>query len=360
MVGKGHNIGICKLCGKEHTQTSDNTGKHSSRKGKTNEEFYGKERAEEISNKLRVSAQRQHQDPAYRKAQSDRMSGRILTEEHKRGISEGNKGPRAPISIAWYEIRKKVRERANNKCEICGVSEEELLGQGKRRLMVHEKNYDKTIPTLEDCVLCCPSCHAKEHGTPTTRNDRQRTVTHAVLGLLKSLNIDITNSNFLETPRRFASVLLDFSGLETDWKFEAEEMYDSIFEHDGEGLIAESGITTYTLCPHHLLPVKYTISLAYLPKGYAIGLSKLSRLCELLAKDFQLQERYTKRIADSLVTYLKTPDIVVVTLGEHWCMRMRGVKDPNSQVIVSEMRGDFRESHALRMEVLSLLGLRNV
>ena len=262
----------------------------------------------------------------------------------------------------WIKLRQALYERSDSKCEVCGISEEELISQGNRRLVVHEKNL-QTIPKIEEYILCCSSCHKKIHWemkkSITTQEQNFRKILRVVKELLKTLEIDILDDNFLETPRRFGSVLAEFSGLGIDFDMELEEIHNAIFEHNGEGIIVDSHIRAYGLCPHHLLPVQYDISLAYLPKGYAIGVSKLNRLCNLLAKKLQLQEHYTSEIVESLVAYLKTPDVAVITKGIHMCMRMRGVKDQHSTILVSEMRGEFRSDQSLKMELLSLLRLQD-
>ena len=86
-----------------------------------------------------------------------------------------------------------------------------------------------------------------------------------------------------------------------------------------------------------------------------MGISKVARICVLLAKTLQLQESYTAMIADLLVKHLKTPDVAVVVKGQHDCMRIRGIKDEGTEVIVSEMRGEFRAEPTLRAEFLMLI-----
>lgn len=303
------------------------------------------------------SARNQFKDPNQRTIRRNIMVGKPMSKNTRKLLSESK------TTNEWTKLRNVLYERAGSKCEICGISEEDLISQGKNRLTIHEKNYIQTIPKLEDCILCCHSCHKRLHNelhkSNTPQEENTRHIFRVVKDLLKTLKVDLLSDNFLETPRRFGSVLAEFSGMSIDFDFELEEICNSIFEHSGEGLIITKNIEVYGLCPHHLLPVKYNISLAYIPKGYAIGISKLTRLAEILAKKLQLQEHYTSQIADSLISYLKTPDVAVIVQGEHMCMRMRGVKDPHSKVIVSEMRGEFREDRSLRMETLALLELRN-
>ena len=130
---------------------------------------------------------------------------------------------------------------------------------------------------------------------------------------------------------------------------------------DGEGqdqIVALRDIETWSICQHHLLPFRCRIHVAYLPIDKVIGASKMERLCHAYAHRLQLQERIAKQIAETLMENLKPQGVAVVIHGEHLCMRCRGVKSSTSQLVNSVMFGAFRDESTLRMEVLSLLGLR--
>lgn len=275
------------------------------------------------------------------------MRGKVKTEPLK-----------SKASNEWTKVRNAVKKRAGDKCEVCGISNAELLLEGKHGLSVHETEY-KIITDPASCTLCCSSCHRKIHlelqKNSTPLDQAMRHISRASISLFKALGIDLHDRNFLETPRRFSAVLSEFSGVGIDFGYELEEICNSIFENDSEGIVVARNIESYSLCPHHLLPVHYSVDIAYLPHGYNIGLSKLGRLAVVLGKKLQLQETYTKEIANALVNHLKTPDVAVITTGEHFCIRMRGVEDPNCTVVVSEMRGAFREQSSTRLEFLSLL-----
>ena len=86
-----------------------------------------------------------------------------------------------------------------------------------------------------------------------------------------------------------------------------------------------------------------------------VGISKLARAVEILARQPQLQERLTSQIADALMAALDPEGVAVVIRAEHLCMAMRGVRKPGSSVVTSATRGDFRSSAATRGEFLSLL-----
>ena len=226
-------------------------------------------------------------------------------------------------------------------CANCKILESQLIEYGEHGLIQHKDR------------LLCRECRSREHKKAFYRIP----VVYAVRDLLRALTLDVNDPNFAETPRRLADLLIEFSGATVDFEKELEEICSAVFPHSSSGLIVSQSIETYALCPHHLLPVHYVVAIGYLPKGYAIGVSKLSRLVDLLSKKSQLQETYTQEVAKTLSTHLKTPDVAVVVKGEHYCMKMRGTKS-NGSIVVSEMLGDFQESQNLRAEFLSLAGVR--
>lgn len=148
-----------------------------------------------------------------------------------------------------------------------------------------------------------------------------------------------------------------------------EEMFDgynvdtgSLFKvSEGTGndqIVTVNDIEFVSWCRHHFLPWQGVAHVAYLPTERVIGVSKVGRLVLAYAHRLTLQEELTKQIAYSLMNNLKPKGVAVIVVGEHFCMRYRGVKLPTSQVRSSEMIGEFRENSAQRMEVLSLLGLK--
>ena len=160
-----------------------------------------------------------------------------------------------------------------------------------------------------------------------------------------------------ETPGRVQRAYEEmFDGYDTD--------IDSIFKtFDGEGqdqIVVVKDIVSWSVCEHHLLSVELLVHVAYLPRTKVIGASKIERLVHAYAHRLQLQERIARQIADAMMNRLAPQGVAVIIEGIHGCMRCRGVKSQSSKMVNSIMLGLFREDSALRMEVLSLLGLRNV
>lgn len=115
-----------------------------------------------------------------------------------------------------------------------------------------------------------------------------------------------------------------------------------------------------SLCEHHLLPFFGKCHVAYLPDGKILGLSKIPRLVDALARRLQVQERLTTQIAEALKTYLKPKGVAVVMEAQHLCTVIRGVQKQNTKMVTSSMLGIFRTDPKTRMEFLSLLREKNV
>jgi GTP cyclohydrolase I len=125
-------------------------------------------------------------------------------------------------------------------------------------------------------------------------------------------------------------------------------------KHDEMVLI--KSIPLYSMCEHHLLPFAGVAHVAYIPKGGRIvGLSKIARVVDTLARRLQIQERLTKQIADLIDERLKPLGVMVVIEAEHMCMSMRGAKKPKAVTVTSAVRGSFRKSAATRTEALMLI-----
>ncbi len=181
--------------------------------------------------------------------------------------------------------------------------------------------------------------------------DRER-IRRAVLDILEAIGEDVDREGLRETPRRIADMYADiFSGLHLDPK---EELLVG-FEEGHQEMVMLKDIPFYSMCEHHLLPFHGTVHVGYIPNGRVVGISKIARVVEILAKRPQLQERLTSQIADTLVDGLKPKGVAVVIQAEHLCMNMRGVRKRGSKVVTSANRGIFRRNAVTRAEFFSLV-----
>lgn len=137
-----------------------------------------------------------------------------------------------------------------------------------------------------------------------------------------------------------------------------KKCFSKIFPSKHESIIFAPNITTHSMCPHHLLPVTYNMTIAYIPKknGDVVGASKLERVARILSARAVLQEDLTNDIAQAISEYLTPLGIAVVTSGVHDCMRVRGIKTKGT-FEVSTMRGAFKDNEETRAEFFSLMSL---
>jgi GTP cyclohydrolase I len=177
-------------------------------------------------------------------------------------------------------------------------------------------------------------------------------VERAVCDLLKAVGEDPGREGLADTPRRVAEMFREvLGGLVED----PAELLQASYDERHEEMIVLRDIPFYSMCEHHLLPFSGIAHVAYIPRGRVVGISKLARVVDCLARRLQLQERLTSQIADLIDECLKPRGVAVVVKAEHLCMTMRGIKKPGSLVVTSATRGGFRARQATRMEFLELL-----
>lgn len=179
--------------------------------------------------------------------------------------------------------------------------------------------------------------------------------------MLEELGVSLNDANFLATPERATKALQELLKSESDpdrVKQRLTEIFSKSFPNEGyNSIIMATDIESVSMCPHHLLPVEYKTSLAYIPsdKGGVLGLSKLIRVVRVLSARLVLQEKLVEDIADAFTSHELHPlGVAVVVQGKHSCMRLRGVKS-DSPVIMSAMRGCFKDHTETRQEFFELL-----
>ena len=141
------------------------------------------------------------------------------------------------------------------------------------------------------------------------------------------------------------------SGMRIDPKIYLEKCFTEKYDE----VVLVRDISFCSLCEHHLLPFMGKAHVAYLPAGKVIGLSKLARVVEALARRPQVQERMTEDIANLLTNELNARGVAVVIEATHTCMTIRGVRKPDSLCVTSAMKGLFRTNLSTRSEVMQLI-----
>ncbi|OUM94884.1 MAG: GTP cyclohydrolase I FolE [Thermobacillus sp. ZCTH02-B1] len=170
--------------------------------------------------------------------------------------------------------------------------------------------------------------------------------------MLRLIGEDPDREGLLETPAR---VVRMFEEIFAGYSVDPGDVLGVTFDEQHEELVIVKDIVYYSQCEHHLAPFFGKVHIGYLPSGKIVGLSKLARLVDAVTRRLQVQERITSQIADILEERLHPHGVMVVVEGEHLCMCARGVKKPGSKTVTSAIRGEFRESAALRDEFLRLI-----
>ncbi len=172
-------------------------------------------------------------------------------------------------------------------------------------------------------------------------------------GLNEEFGLDITNENFRETPKRVARAYYEiFKGINAEQ--ELKDICNKTFPSGYDGMVIGKDIKVFSMCPHHFLPVEYVVNVGYIPHKKTIGISKLSRVVDLLAKKPELQEMFTKQISNVLKKELNPKGVIVQVKGRHFCMAMRGVKQVDSWTLTSSIEGAFKRPE-VREEFMLLI-----
>ena len=182
-------------------------------------------------------------------------------------------------------------------------------------------------------------------------------IEHAVREILIALGEDPDRDGLRKTPARVAQAYAElFAGLRVD----PAKVLKTTFEADHDELVLVKDIEMFSICEHHLLPIRGVAHVGYVPgeDGRITGLSKLARLVEVFARRPQVQERLTSQIADLLEEQLGARGVIVVLECEHMCMEMRGIRKPGSRTVTSAIRGGLKTDPKTRAEALSLINAR--
>jgi len=191
---------------------------------------------------------------------------------------------------------------------------------------------------------------------PDSGIDMER-IRRAVEEIILAIGEDPTREGLVRTPQRVAQMYAEvFQGLKQD----PSEVLRIGFDENHQEMVIIKDIPFYSMCEHHLLPFHGKAHIGYIPRGRVVGISKLARAVEILARRPQLQERLTSQLADCIMDTLRPSGVGVVIEAEHLCMTMRGIRKPGSVVVTSANRGIFLSRRETRTEFLSLIGAKSI
>ena len=179
-------------------------------------------------------------------------------------------------------------------------------------------------------------------------------VTDKVRELLRSLVIDIENDhNTAETAERVARMYLHevFKGRYQEQpkiaSFPNVKKLDEIY--------TVGPITVRSACSHHLVPILGSCWIGIKPGVRVIGLSKFSRVAEWVFSRPHIQEEAVLILADEIERLCEPEGLAILVKAQHYCMKWRGVKEPQTTMVTSVVRGDFRRDPNLKAEFFELV-----
>lgn len=185
----------------------------------------------------------------------------------------------------------------------------------------------------------------------------QAKIKEAITMLISALGDDVTRPGLIETPERTAKMYAEmFEGMNYT-NNEIANMFNKCFQAtDSTDWVLVRDINIFSFCEHHFaLMYNMMAHIAYKPNGKVIGLSKIARIADMIAKRLQLQERIAYDIAYVMQQVLDTQDVMVVVEGEHSCMSARGARANGAKTHTCTTNGIFTTDSNLRREVLQLV-----
>ena len=179
--------------------------------------------------------------------------------------------------------------------------------------------------------------------------------------ILIALGDDPNREGLKDTPKRVAKMYEEvFEGMKYTNK-EIADMFKTVFEEEdyvekSNNMVVIKDIPIFSYCEHHLaLMYNMNVSVVYIPNKKVIGLSKVARIADMVAKRLQLQERICSDICEIISLATDSEDIGVLVSGEHSCMSARGIKKIGSKTITTVFKGIFMEDPFKRAEALELM-----
>ncbi len=179
-----------------------------------------------------------------------------------------------------------------------------------------------------------------------------------IRGILKALGDNPEREGLIDTPKRVAKMYEEmFEGMNYT-NDEIAQMFDKTFEEDlsyednRHNMVLVKDIEIFSHCEHHMaLMYDMKVTIAYVPVDKVIGLSKIARIADMVAKRLQLQERIGSDIAEIMKKITGSEDVAVLIEGCHGCMSARGIKKSNAKTYTSTLCGRFQTDPSLQMRL---------
>lgn len=261
--------------------------------------------------------------------------------------------PRGGVPVA-YRVKGMIGLTIVNRPEDANVFLDDIIDSGETMRKYCDRYpgvpfialIDKTNPNLEpryvDQWIVFP-WEGSEEGS----------ITENITRIIQFAGDDPTRQGLLETPRRVAKAWSEWcDGYGKDPK-EILKVFEDGAESCDEMVVVKD-IPVYSHCEHHLAAIFGTATIAYIPNGRIVGLSKMSRLVDVFAHRLQVQERLTNQIADALFDNLHPLGAAVTIKARHMCMESRGINRQGTVTVTSALRGAFKTDPTVRAEFYSM------
>lgn len=194
------------------------------------------------------------------------------------------------------------------------------------------------------------------------KNIDTKKIEECIKEIIIALGDDPNREGLLDTPKRVAKMYEEvFQGM-TLSNEEIAQMFGTTFENEdsvseiNNNMVVVKDIPIHSYCEHHLaLMYNMKVSVAYIPKEKIIGLSKISRIADMVGRRLQLQERIGSDIAEIVSLVTGSSDVGVLITGEHGCMTSRGIKKPGTLTTTTTFSGKFETNDMLRQEALIIM-----
>jgi len=174
-----------------------------------------------------------------------------------------------------------------------------------------------------------------------------------ITDILQSIGEDIARQGLVKTPQRVANSYKEiFRGYDQS---ASEVVGGALFPAETSSMVLVKDIEFYSVCEHHMIPFFGTISIAYVPDKYVIGLSKIPRIVDIYARRLQIQELLGEQIVAALANVLLVQDVIVLIKARHMCMMMRGIQRQLTSTITIAERGTFVKNQQKKHEFLNLV-----
>jgi GTP cyclohydrolase I len=182
----------------------------------------------------------------------------------------------------------------------------------------------------------------------------KKAIEEHIRGIIVALGDDPEREGLKDTPSRVARMYEEvFEGMQYT-NHDIAVMYGKTFEEDLDlatdkrDMVIVRDIDIFSYCEHHMaLMYDMKVTVAYIPNGKVIGLSKIARVAEMVGKRLQLQERIGSDIADIISEIAQTEDVAVYIEGCHSCMTARGIKKTQATTITTTLRGEFQKNQVM-------------